>query len=150
MAKPTEWIKDNYMKYSSQAELIDACVEATGSAKYTCKKLFYRLRLRNEIPPMSKRVEFAVAGPPKIGLSESELRAKHDLSFIIKKAADQLQKGSFLVESEFIRTNLRGMSGYRQYMDDPEFGMFKGRAGGVTYWAHPESIQKMKNEGILN
>jgi hypothetical protein len=27
---------------------------------------------------------------------------------------------------------------------------YKGRAGGITYYSHPDSIRKMKIEGILS
>jgi hypothetical protein len=41
-------------------------------------------------------------------------------------------------------------SGYRMAVDSEEFLVFRGVApGGVVYWSHPESISRMKTEGIL-
>jgi hypothetical protein len=85
------------------------------------------------------------------GLNEQQLRAKHDLSFIVKKAVQQLKKGAFLTDAEFIqKAGLRASAGYRNVLDHPDFSKYRAKAGGTIYWSHPESIEKMKHEGVLN
>jgi hypothetical protein len=85
------------------------------------------------------------------GLNEQQLRAKHDMSFIVKQAVAQLKKGVFLTDAEFIqKAGLRATAGYRNVLDHPDFGKYRAKAGGTIYWSHPESIEKMKHEGVLN
>jgi len=83
----------------------------------------------------------------------SQLRAKHDVKFIIRKAALSLPKtkeGMFLPEAEFIKQcNISSQQNFRMGLNDPEFNEFHGKAGGITYWSHPDSIAQMKQDSIL-
>jgi len=86
---------------------------------------------------------------PKIGISETELRQKHDISYKIRQTAESLN-GDFYTEYDFIKLcNIPGNSGYRQVIESGAFDIFRGRAGNTVYWSSPASIQKMKNEGVL-
>ena len=88
--------------------------------------------------------------PSVMGLTEQALRQKHDTKFIIKNAAALLPEGIFLTQSEFvIKANIKAGTGYRDIIDHPDFDKYKGKAGGVIYWSHPDSINKLKMEGIL-
>lgn len=112
--------------------------------KYKCKKCGYEMRELNEVLVMEEPAQ------KQSGLTEEQFRAKFDLTFIVKKKCLDLQKGIFLSMGEFIKTcGIMPGSGYRQILDHPDFENYRGRVRGDTYWSHPESISKMKTEGIL-
>ena len=84
-------------------------------------------------------------------LTEDDIRKRHDIVFIVRDKAAQVPKGEFYTESDFIRfAGIRVQPGYRQALDHPDFAMYRGKAGGTTYWGHPDSIQKLKDEYILS
>jgi hypothetical protein len=84
-------------------------------------------------------------------LSEADLRKKHDMFFILKSELNILQKGQFIEETKLIRKiGLWGKPGFRTVIDAPEVKLYKGKADGVIYFGHPESINKLKNEGVLS
>ena len=146
---PTEWLRANKDGYNTHKEIIEACMEATGATYNSAKTQLRRVRQQLN-PSQSHNITPTSMQQTNIGISESELRAKFDLNFIVQQAAKKLEKATFLSESEFIKLcNLRGMSGYRSVIDHPDFKDYRGRAGGQTYWSHPESIMKMKTEGVL-
>ena len=86
-----------------------------------------------------------------VGLTEAQLRAKYDLKYIISTKCEQLKKGIFMPQSEFIqfcgiRTGMR----YRDILELPKYNGYHGRANdGVIFWSHPETIEKFKSEGVL-
>jgi hypothetical protein len=84
-------------------------------------------------------------------MTEEELRSKYDNKFILRNAVAKLEKGVYTPENEFISNcKIKVSSGYRMAVDSEEFLVFRGVApGGVVYWSHPESISRMKTEGIL-
>jgi len=64
------------------------------------------------------------------------------------QAVKNLKKGIFIPEPEFITTI--GLSGgYRRWLDSSELNKYRGKAGGQTYWSHPDSITEMKNDAVL-
>lgn len=84
------------------------------------------------------------------GFSESEIRAKHDTKFILSNVVKKLERGLYIADVDFIKQcDIKSHVGYRQVLDDPEFKKYKGKASGIIYWSHPDSILKMKDEGIL-
>jgi hypothetical protein len=86
----------------------------------------------------------------KQGISEQELRAKHDVSFKIKKTAESLSGDIFYTEYEFIKLcEIQQASGWRHIIDSGLFDSYKGKAGGTVYWSNPQNIERLKNEGIL-
>lgn len=85
-----------------------------------------------------------------IGLSESQLRAKFDTRFIVENKCKELKEGVFLTLAEFIQAcGIRPGAGYRGVVDHPDYEKYRGKAGGTTYWSHPASIKKLKDEGVL-
>lgn len=84
-----------------------------------------------------------------MGLTETEIRAKHDDAFKIRKAAEQLKGDLFFPEYDFLKMCGLSSGGYRHLIDNGQFDQFRGRAGNITYWSNPESILKLKNEGVL-
>lgn len=84
-------------------------------------------------------------------MTEEELRSKYDNKFILRNAVAKLEKSIYVPESEFIsKCGIKVSSGYRMTVESEEFQTYRGVApGGTIYWSHPESILRMKNEGIL-
>lgn len=111
--------------------------------KYKCSKCGYETK-QGEI------IETIVSEQKIAGITEEQFRAKFDLNFIVSKKCKELQRGIFLSMSEFIKLcGITPGSGYRQVLEHPDFDNYRGRIRGDTYWSHPESITKMKTEGIL-
>ena len=111
--------------------------------KYKCSKCGYETK-QGEI------IETIVSEQKIAGITEEQFRAKFDLNFIVSKKCKELQKGIYLSMSEFIKLcGITPGSGYRQVLEHPDFDTYRGRIRGDIYWSHPESISKMKTEGIL-
>jgi hypothetical protein len=143
-----EYLRTNSNNHLNQKSLVDACEKELGYTRKTISNSIYEMKKAGEHLPYG-----GVTRPTqsfKTGLSEEELRAKHDTNFIVKQAVKSLQEGVYLVDSEFIKQcNLRTTSGYRSVLDHPDFKDYRGRAGSVVYWSHPKSINKLKQEGVL-
>ena len=89
-----------------------------------------------------------------VGITENELRAKYDVRFQIRQAVKLLEwteEGIYLTQADFVqRAKIKPGAGYRDILDHAEFDTFRGKApGGTIYWSHPDSISKLKNQGIL-
>lgn len=111
--------------------------------KYKCSKCGYETKQGEIIEPIVSEQKIA-------GITEEQFRAKFDLNFIVSKKCKELQKGIYLSMSEFIKLcGITPGSGYRQVLEHPDFDNYRGRIRGDIYWSHPESITKMKTEGIL-
>ena len=111
--------------------------------KYKCSKCGYETK-------QGETIETIVSEQKIAGITEEQFRAKFDLNFIVGKKCKELQKGIYLSMSEFIKLcGITPGSGYRQVLEHPDFDSYRGRIRGEIYWSHPESITKMKTEGIL-
>ncbi len=84
-----------------------------------------------------------------MGITMDELRSKIDNAFIVQKNADKLEKDRFLTQPEFIQTCGFASGGYKFAIELPKFAKYRGKAGSVIYWGHPESILELKSEGHL-
>jgi hypothetical protein len=124
----------------------------TGSKRHNVSNAMY------DIMKGKQPIEFGVKPAiekgitPKLkGLSEGDIRKKHDIKFILEQILSGLEKGSFIPDADFIKqSEIKSHVGYRQILDGNDYKRYKGRAGGIVYWSHPESIQKMKDESILS
>lgn len=84
------------------------------------------------------------------GISEEQLRMKLDNRYILKKACEELARGTFYKNSEFVlKAGIKAGTAYRDIIEHPDFENFRGKNSGEIYWGHPESILKLKQEGIL-
>lgn len=84
------------------------------------------------------------------GLTTEQLRAKFDNTFIVRNTAEKLEKDIFLSEAEFVQMcNFSNNAGYRNAIDHPQFEKYHGKAGGIRYWSHPDSIKQLKEEAVL-
>ena len=114
----------------------------------TLPEVRHAIFLASNTPPNSKMENLPKVEKMKKGITVSELRLKHDNKFIIKTNAKKLEKDMFLTDSEF-RTSCNFTGGYKDAIEHPDFSIYKGKAGSTIYWSHPESISRMKNEGVL-
>lgn len=86
----------------------------------------------------------------KVGLTEQELRKKYDLNYKVDAGVNNLQPGVFLTDFEFVKNcGIMYNGGYRIILDSGKYDKYKGRAQKTVYWSHPDSIKKMKDEGVL-
>lgn len=146
----TESLRSNAPLFKDKKSLIDAVAKELNQERRLVNKKFLSIQdsktpiiFGNEQTPCSPNGKFK-------GLSESEIRAKHDTKFILSQVVKKLERGLYITDADFIKQcDIKSHVGYRQMLDDPDFKKYKGKAGGIIYWSHPESIEKMKNEGIL-
>jgi transposase-like protein len=127
--------------------------------KVKCKHCNYESRyLLSELDGPIDLTGVAVVDPEvkqpantKMGITEAELRKKHDASYIILTAAENLKEGVYLTDYEFLQLcKLNANAGYRRITDQDQFDKYRGRAQKIIYWSHPKSIEKMKSQGVLN
>jgi len=82
-----------------------------------------------------------------MGLSESELRAKHDNIFKIRQGCKQLQKGYYLTDQQMREFCKVGPNVWRGFSEKEEFAQYKFTAqGGKVYWGTPEGVRKLTEE----
>lgn len=99
------------------------------------------------IPKLTMQTETPI---PAKGLTEDQLRERYDANFIVSEATKKLTPDRFIPEHEFISMcKLPTNAGYRNLFDSGKFDEYRGKAGGTTYWSHPDAIRKMKGEGVL-
>ena len=114
--------------------------------KYKCRKCRHESLEQGELPKEEVRIECKA-----VGMSEEQFRAKFDLRFIIESKCKTLQRGIFLSMSEFIKLcGITPSAGYRDIMLHSDFDDYRGKVRGEIYWSAPESISKLRQEGILN
>jgi len=118
-----------------------------GKQKYICRKCRHNIEVPKEGAPLLQ-VE---SDPSKsIGLSEEQLRAKHDIRFIVASKLKELKPGTYLTRSEFIQfCGIRPGQGYSDVLEHPNYDSYHGKVSGVIYFSHPDSIKKLKSEGVL-
>jgi hypothetical protein len=115
-----------------------------GKQKYRCNNCKHNFEVRKGEEPI---LEIETTG---IGISETQLRAKHDLRYIVESKCAGLKKGVFMTQAEFVQfCKINPGAGYRGVIEHPEYDKYHGKAGGVNYWSHPDSIKKLKDEGVL-
>ena len=153
MKKPVSlWLRENTPLYDNREKLFLDCMAETESTRKIVQNAMYDISRSKHPVTLGIQNTSAIVSSikPFRGLSESEIREKHDTKFIFSKAVKALERGLYIADSDFIKQcDIKNHVGYIQVLDDPEFKKYKGRAGGITYWSHPDSIEKMKNEGIL-
>jgi hypothetical protein len=119
-----------------------------GKQKYKCPSCGYNIEVAKEYTTELLQIE---PEPSKsLGLSEEQLRAKHDIRFIVASKLKELKPGTYLTRSEFIQfCGIRPGQGYSDVLEHPNYDSYHGKAGGVIYFSHPDSIKKLKSEGVL-
>lgn len=83
-------------------------------------------------------------------LSEAELRKKHDMFYQILSFVKGLPEGKYVEETSMLRQlTLFGKPRYREALSREDLKQFKGKVDGTVYYGNPNSIQKLKREGVL-
>ena len=115
-----------------------------------CKKFFYGSESsKKETQSPGKDIQPSLNGGIK-GLSENELRSKHDNRTILRNHLNCLKPGLFTPETDFIQLcKFKVGTGFRSVLSDSEFEDYHGTAGGVIYWGTTKDILRLKSEGIL-
>ncbi len=142
----SEWIRQKGSKFKSSSEAADACAAELHVARKTFFNTLYKLKKSGKVKPTTCLPDAKVAN---IGLSEQELRSKHDGLYKLEQAVKNLIPTKFIPEPEFRATIATNPSQFRSKADLPQFDIYKGRVSGVTYWGHPRDIKRLKDEGIL-
>ena len=117
----------------------------TGKQKYRCRKCKHNFERAND-----ELIEIAEPTEQAIGLTEAQLRAKYDIRFIVATKCKELKQGVYLTRAEFIKfCGIRPGQGYTDVINHPDYDAFRGKAGGDVFYSHPDSIRKLKSEGVL-
>jgi len=119
--------------------------KSSGRQRYKCKSCGHET-----VNPLTN--PDVVQTTKTMGINEAELRKQHDLNYIISTTLASLKEGVYYKKAEI--TNLcklkPGVPGFSDTLMDTKYEKYRGRASGsLTYWSHPDSIQKLKDEGIL-
>ena len=117
---------------------------ADGRQKYRCLPCKHNF----ERPKEGEILE--IATEQAIGLTEAQLRAKYDVRFIVATKCKELKPGVYLTKSEFINfCGIRPGQGYTDVISHPDYDAFRGKVAGQVYYSHPDSIRKLKSDGVL-
>lgn len=118
--------------------------------KYSCLYHESMGEAKEKVAALNEVIAMVSPTNKPMGITEAELRAKHDNTFILREKVKTLQKGMFIQDADFINLcQFRSGTGYRQACDHPEFQDYKGSAGGRVYWGCKEDIERLKREGVL-
>jgi hypothetical protein len=89
--------------------------------------------------------------PPKLAITESELRQKHDMFFNIFKRVKEISRGLFIEENQLLKElGYQGKPRYKDAIARDELKIYRGKVDGTIYYGHPDSIDKLKKEGVLS
>ena len=117
----------------------------------TINKRFLLLKKKGLSTPVDLAIASTPITKPILGISETDLRRKHDMFYIILAFVKKIQIGKFIEESQMLKeVGLYGKPRYRDAISRVELKDYKGKVDGTTYYGHSESIQKLKNEGVLS
>lgn len=124
----------------------------TGKQKWICRKCHHNTETpREETKPLQAEQQPVIPEEKAVGLNEQQLRSRYDLRYITSCKCKELRPGVYLSMQEFIKVcGIQPGMGYRDVLMHPEYEPYRGRVKGEIYWSHPDSISKMKDEGILN
>ena len=116
---------------------------ADGKQKYRCHACKHNFERRKE-----ELIE--IAEQQAVGLTEAQMRAKYDIRFIVANKCKELKQGVYLSRAEFVKfCGIRPGQGYTDVINHPDYDAYRGKAGGDIFYSHPDSIKKLKSEGVL-
>jgi DNA-directed RNA polymerase subunit RPC12/RpoP len=115
-----------------------------GAQQYVCKdcgKNFNENTALKPQPVMEKKSQ--------IGMTLEQFRQKHDVDYIVERTLKTLVKDRVYEKTDVIKlTGLRsGYPGLSLALENATD--YKGKAGGVNYWGHPDTIGQLKLEGTM-
>ena len=128
--KCTHCSSDNTQKYGKEPN--------TGKQRYKCTDC------GKQFTPDSK------LSKPKVGISLSEFRDKHDVEYIISKTLDQLEKTLVYEKADLIK--LSGLPYSAQGLSTilESKTAYYGKISGKVYYSHPDTIKMLKDDAKLN
>lgn len=131
-----------------------------GKQRYYCKNCHYegivgtqfRLVSLDEKTTIEKVIKKQAMNKPKIGISLSEFRNRHDLNHIVggvlsKLNGDTLYEKDDIVKLCGLRPGYPGLTATLE--ENKEFNKYRGRVASKTYWGAPHIIENLKQEGLL-
>lgn len=134
----SNWLRENNSNFRDKETLVQGCMKATGKSRDSIMDAYRRLYSKNKIRPHNGA---------KLGLTESELRAKHDNMYKIREGVKQLQEGIYLTDQqmrEFCKINT---TQWRGYSENAEFDDYKIRVNSNTiYWGVPDCVERLRSD----
>ena len=141
-----------YADYPEIWSTVDAARSAVKKNKNNVPEYTPEFNTNKFYNPQIIRPAVAVPDKPPANqtgpLSEAEIRQTYDIRVVVQQALSGLKEGEFWPEQDFLRTKgLISKPGYRPILDAAK--NYRGKAQGKVFYSHPNSIQKLKNEGVL-
>lgn len=131
-----EWLKANQGKYADKSSLIVAAVKTLKCSREYALQAYNKVHLSS---PISLSMPIA-------GLSEKELRLKHDNAYKIREGVKKLQKDRYFTDQQMREFCKVVSQAWRGYSEMPEFEKYKIKLSGIIYWGTPECIKKLKED----
>ena len=146
------WIQNNMHQYTKEKRkaFFEECSKKNNCSLEYARVALYRYGKINNTQPKSSKKQVVQHNKNIPFLTDKEISERHDIYYKIRQAAQTLREGQYIEDIYFkeclvkVPTNI-----YRRPSDNSEFDKYKGKAGGKTYWGHPESINQKKQEGVL-
>ena len=92
----------------------------------------------------------AIITPTASRLSIEQIRKRHDKFYIVSKKIAFIPKDMFIEESELLKElGLLGKPGSKEVTSRMDLKENRGKADGIVYFGHRESIERLKREGVL-
>ena len=134
--KIADWLRENESKYPDKDTLVTQCAKALSVEKsYVLRE--YTKRIETKSPDPQK---------PLTGLTEKDIRARHDMMYKIREGAKQLEKGLYLTDQQMREHCKVPPQVWRGYSENQEFDKFKLKLGKVIYWGLPEGVNKLRGD----
>ena len=139
------WMTANLSKYNSTKEATRACSKKLGYPIKSVQTKTNEWIRKGALNPNSFSKSSSL-----VGLSVDDMREKYDALYKIEKAVKEIPIGRYIPEAEFRECVVKcDASKFRAKADLEQFNKYKGIAKGVTYWANPSDIKRLKDQGVL-
>jgi len=132
--------------------------EKNGDQKYVCLDCGYYFPVKKDGNQQVRAIVENLKGtaPEKINgngiINETELRAKYDYSFIIKKALDELKPGQFREKESLLSyCKLKPNNEVLALLKSEQFGKYRGMAkNSKLIFGHPDRIKILIEDTTLD
>jgi len=81
-----------------------------------------------------------------LGLSETDLRAKHDNMYKIREGVKGLKKGYYFTDQQMREKCHVSTNVWRSYAESQEFEQYRLKLGDIIYWGIPACIAKLRED----
>jgi hypothetical protein len=142
-----DWWIENSSLYTSSVNAIAACVRDLEVRRKSVVKSLARMRLQGIMEASNERNDEFKSN---MGLTEQELRSKHDSLYKLEQSVKTLAPGKFIPENDFRVLTTLDVVKFRSRAELPQFDLYKGKVNGMTYWGNPKDIKRLKEEGVLS